>query len=209
MIIADLGEFPVMTSCLLCSDALGRGRDVASSSRGGVQASGDSTLGHALGTSSPVGHFGFVDLVALIVVRREARSLTDRAVDVDDAPADPTDQVMMVVVDPVLVSCGGTDGLDPPYQPLLDQYTQGVVHGLTRDRPDLRLRGFDHVIGTRVRELADGVKDRYTLGGRLDAVLTQGLHGGVGHANRLHQFCIQSIFGHNLSSCRARNPMRM
>jgi len=59
-------------------------------------------LRQAIGTSPPVGHLGFVDLVAHVIGRRQTRSRPDRAIDIDHAAADSADQMMMVVADPIL-----------------------------------------------------------------------------------------------------------
>jgi len=56
----------------------------------------------AVGAAPPVGDFGFVDLVALVVARSETRGVADGAVHVDHAAADSTDQVMVVVADSIL-----------------------------------------------------------------------------------------------------------
>jgi len=55
----------------------------------------------AIRTAPPVSDLGLVDLVALVVGRGEARGRADRAVDVNDAPADSTDQMMVVVADSI------------------------------------------------------------------------------------------------------------
>ena len=59
-------------------------------------------LALAVGTASPVRDLGLVDLIAVVVVGRETRSFANRAVDVHDAPADPTDQMVMVVANAIL-----------------------------------------------------------------------------------------------------------
>jgi hypothetical protein len=59
-------------------------------------------LSQAIRTATPVGDLGLVDLVAPVVGRRETGGRADRAVDVDDTPAHPADQMMVVVADPIL-----------------------------------------------------------------------------------------------------------
>jgi hypothetical protein len=53
-------------------------------------------------TATPVDDLGLVDRVTAVVGRREAGSGADRAVDIDQTAADSTDQMVMVVADPIL-----------------------------------------------------------------------------------------------------------
>jgi hypothetical protein len=59
-----------------------------------------------LRTYAPVRDVGFVDLVAVVVGRREARRCTDGAVDVDETTAVATYEVMVVIIDAILVAGG-------------------------------------------------------------------------------------------------------
>ena len=56
----------------------------------------------AIRAASPVRDLGLVDLIAVVVVGRETGGFANRAVDVHDAPADSTNQVVMVVADAIL-----------------------------------------------------------------------------------------------------------
>jgi ribosomal protein L14 len=60
----------------------------------------------ALGASTPVRDVRFVDLVAVVVRRRETRRRSNGAVDVDETAAVATDEVMVVVIDAILVAGG-------------------------------------------------------------------------------------------------------
>jgi hypothetical protein len=71
-----------------------------------IEASRRSTLSPTLRTAAPVGDLGFVNLVAQVVGGRQAGGKADCAVDVGHTAADATDQVMVVVIDPVLVEGG-------------------------------------------------------------------------------------------------------
>jgi hypothetical protein len=71
-----------------------------------IEASRCSALSLTLRTSAPIDDLGFVDLEAQVVGRRETGSEADRAVDVVHNAADATNQVMVVVIDPVLVEGG-------------------------------------------------------------------------------------------------------
>ena len=63
-------------------------------------------LSKAIRAASPVGNLRLIDLIAVIVVRREAGRFADRAVDVHHAPADSTNQMVMVVADAILEARG-------------------------------------------------------------------------------------------------------
>jgi hypothetical protein len=80
---------------------------------------GSGTCRHAIGASSPKGHFCLVDLIAEIVGRGKARGISDGTVDVDHPVADLANEVMVVVADAVLVAGWRTGGLDPPEQALV------------------------------------------------------------------------------------------
>ena len=101
-------------------------------------------------TAAPVGDLGLVDLVAPVVDRRETRRGADRAVDVDHAAADSTDQMVVVVADPILEARRRSGGLNAPDQPLGDQQAERVVHRLQRDRADLGPDGLGHAVGRDV-----------------------------------------------------------
>ena len=138
-----------------------------------METRGLAALLHALRATSPVGDLRFVDLEALFIVRRQAGGVTHRAVDVDHASANATDQVMVVVVDAVFVAGGRADRLDSPDQSLLYHHAQGVVYGLARDSADIGLGRIDYLIGTDVWSRPHRVKDRNALRGGLDAVLAK------------------------------------
>src|SRR5947209_7741750 len=84
----------------------------------------------ALATSAPINDFGFVDLVAPRIGGREAGGVTDRTIDVDHLIARPTDEVVVIVTNPVLVPGRRPGGLDSPQEALLGERGQCVVHRL-------------------------------------------------------------------------------
>ena len=92
---------------------------------------------HALGAPAPVDDLRLVDLEAEVLGRRQARRVADRAVDVDHPVADPADEVVVVVPDPVLVARRRARRLDAPEKALLGEDREGVVDRLDRDRTDL------------------------------------------------------------------------
>jgi len=56
----------------------------------------------AIRTTPPIYDLGFVDFVTHAVDRRETRGGAQRTVDVDHTAAAPTDQMMVVVSNPIL-----------------------------------------------------------------------------------------------------------
>ena len=102
------------------------------------------------GTKSPVGDLGFIDLVAMVIRCRQAGSRADRTVDVNDTAALTTDQVVVVVVHPVLVASRRTDGLNPSKKALIDQDGQSVVDRLARNGAEFELRDFGDFVGGHV-----------------------------------------------------------
>ena len=68
--------------------------------------------------------------VSPVVGRRETGRGTNRAVYVNETAADSTDQMMMVVADPILEARWRTGGLNAPDEALGDQDVQSVVHRL-------------------------------------------------------------------------------
>jgi hypothetical protein len=62
--------------------------------------------------------------------------LADGALDVDDQPADPADEVMVVVTGVELEPGNRPGRLDPPQQPSVREGVHHVVDGLRRQRPE-------------------------------------------------------------------------
>ena len=141
----------------------------------------------ARGTQSPVGHLSFIDLVAIVIRCRQAGSRADRTVDVNDTAARTTDQVVVVVVHPVLVASRRTDGLNPSENALIDQDAQCVVDGLARNRAEFELREFGHFVGRDVGADRHRPQHRDALGGCLKTVVAKLFGRALGHACRLVQ----------------------
>ena len=114
-----------------------------------------------------------MDLVALVVERGEARGVPDRAVDVDHAAAESTDQMMMVVADAIFETRWRSCRLKAAEEPSVDQHGERVVDRLKRDGADL---GSDHLrdrVRRDVRMTADGAEDSQPLGCDLNTALTK------------------------------------
>jgi hypothetical protein len=139
-------------------------------------------------TAPPVDDFRLVDFVAPVVVRREAWSGAGRAVDVDQAAAVATNQMVMVVANAILESRGRSGGLNAPNEAFADEDAKGVVHGLERDGPDLGAHDFGNRIGGNVGLTRHRAQDGQSLGGDLNAALTKEFSRGAGHeVRRLYQ----------------------
>jgi hypothetical protein len=132
-------------------------------------------LGHAFRTAPPVGDFCFVDLVAHVVCRGQARSGPYRAVDVDHAAADAADQMVMVVADARFEAGRGTGRLNAPDDAFANQDAQGVVHRLKRDRANLRSHRVGYAIGGDMRLGGHRPEHRQALRRDLKTVLTKKL----------------------------------
>jgi hypothetical protein len=107
------------------------------------------------------------------VGRRETRGRTDRAVDVDQAAADTTDQVVVVVPDPVFIASWRSRRLNAPEEAFGYQDAEGVVHRLQRDCTDLGPDDLGHALGRDVRLTRDGPHDGESLRRDLNAALTE------------------------------------
>jgi hypothetical protein len=68
--------------------------------------------GHALRAAPPIGDVGLVNLISLVVNSRETGCGADRAVDINDAAALPADEVVVVVADAILETCGRSGRLN-------------------------------------------------------------------------------------------------
>jgi hypothetical protein len=124
-------------------------------------------------TAPPIGDFGLVDLVAPVVGRRETRRGADCAIDIDDATAGSTDQVVVIVADAFFDARRRSWGLDAPDEALGNQQRQGVVHRLQRDGTDPGPDDRGHGVGRDVRLTRDRPEYRQPLGRHLDAAFTK------------------------------------
>ena len=59
-------------------------------------------MGEAIRTPPPVGDLSLIDLVTPVVERRETGGRANGAVDVDQTAADSTNQMVVVIADPIL-----------------------------------------------------------------------------------------------------------
>ncbi len=119
--------------------------------------------GFALRAVSPVDHLGFVDREAVIILCGEARRDSDGAVDIDRCSAATTDEMVVVVADPVLVAGRRPCRLNPSDQVLAHENGECVVYGLARDRPDARPDVVYDLVRSGVGAIAHRLHHRETL----------------------------------------------
>jgi hypothetical protein len=93
----------------------------------------------------------------------QARSVTDRAVDIDDETARTAHQVVMVVPDPPLVPCNRTGRLDAAEEPDLGEGVERIVDGLMRDRRKRPTDRADDGLGVGMRMILHGLEHRSPL----------------------------------------------
>ncbi len=155
--------------------------------RRGFGGRGLARLRHAVGTPPPVDDLGFVDLEALIVHGHQARGRPDGAFDVGEPAADPADQMVVVVAEPLLVARRRTERLNPPDQTRADQEAQSVVDGLQRDRTDLGPDRLRDLVGGDVRSAGDRPQHRETLRGDLNSAFAEKAARVLVHEARLDQ----------------------
>jgi hypothetical protein len=70
---------------------------------------------------------------------------------------------------------------------LLDQNTEGVVHGLSRDGTDFSLGDLGDAVGRDVGVSRHCPQHGQALGRNLDTVLAKEVSRAKGHSDRLHQ----------------------
>jgi hypothetical protein len=139
-------------------------------------------LGQAIRAPTPIGNLGFVDLVTLVVGSGEARGRADCTVDVDDTAADTTDQMVVVVADPIFEAGRRSRWLNTANKAFLDQDAKCVVHGLKRDGADLCPDNLGNTVGRDVGPAGDGAQNGETLGRDLNTALPQELRRIGNHA---------------------------
>jgi hypothetical protein len=99
---------------------------------------------------SPVRDVGFINVIAVIVGRRETGCGANCAIDVDDAGALSTDEVVVIVVHAVFVAGRGTNGLDATQEVVVNENGESVVDRLTRDAADVGLGDVSYFVGGHV-----------------------------------------------------------
>ncbi len=116
----------------------------------------------ALRTGSPVRDLCFVGPEpGREGARREARHLTDRAVDVDGPAAIAADEMVMVVANPGLEASGMTRRLQTADEPRSRQRGKNVIDRLDRDAAEPQQHCAPHLIG---RDMAIGLIKRLKHG---------------------------------------------
>jgi hypothetical protein len=140
----------------------------------------------AIRAASPVRDLGLVDLIAVVVVHGETGSFTDRTVDIYNAPADSTDQMVMVVTDSIFETRRRSRRLNAADQAFGDQDAERVVHRLQRDRADLGAHCVSHSVCRDVGFARHRAQHGYPLGCYLNTALPKEI-GGIRHGDILDQ----------------------
>lgn len=156
---------------------------------------------------------GLLHLESASICWREAWRCTHGAVDVLQPTALATEQMVVVVPDPALVESRCTLRADPLHEACAHQGTQGVVHRLPGDSPDVLARGVGETLRRGVRVLSHRFQDREALRRDLQATLAELTRerfvGGWGgsHVGRIRPLWTQSKFGPGLCLCRLPRPL--
>lgn len=137
---------------------------------------------YTIGATTPIDDFRFVDLVPHVVGRCEARHRTGGTVDVDHPAADATDQMVMVVADPILEARGRSRRLNAAEEAFGNQEGERVVHGLERYGADLGSDSFGHAVGCDVGLIRHDSPDRQSLGRNLNTALAKKVSWISGHS---------------------------
>jgi hypothetical protein len=127
----------------------------------------------AIRTASPVRDLGLVDLIAVVVVCREAGRFADGAIDVHYAATDSTDQMVMVVTHTIFEARRRSRGLNAPDQPRGDEHAERVVYRLKRNGADLGAHGVGNSVGGDVRLARYRPQNRQPLSCYLNAALSK------------------------------------
>ena len=115
----------------------------------------------------------------------------------------------MVVADPAFVECRRSRGLNPPDQAVLSQDTEGVVHRLTRNRPDFGANGFGNAIRRAVRMARHRPQHGQSLGRNLHSTLTKQRGRIVNHDYTLRRNVdtVQTLIYSSLCRKRSLRPL--
>ncbi len=105
--------------------------------------------------------------------------MPDGAVNVYRPAAGATDEVVVVVIDPVLVTGRRARRLDTPDEAIAGQHAQGVVNRLTGDRSDVIADKLLDLVRRAVRPGCHRPQDGETLGRHLNTPLAEEV-GGAG-----------------------------
>ena len=109
----------------------------------------------------------------MVIVGGEARRSANGAVDVERVATTTTDEVMMIIADPILIPRGRSARLNSTDEILVGQHAEAVVHGLARDGTDNGTDVVRELIGSGMGASRDGLHDGQALGGHVHPRLAQ------------------------------------
>ena len=130
---------------------------------------------------APVDDLSFVNREAVIVDGFETGPIPHRAVHIGHQATAATNDVVMVVVNPTLVTSSRSRWLNTSDYAPVGQQTERVEHRLTRDRPDAAAHILDDLIGSAVRTGRYRRQHSQALGCDLQPMLSQLLFGILDH----------------------------
>ena len=109
--------------------------------------------------------------------------MADCAIDVDHFSTCAADQVVVVVIDPILIAGRRSGGLDSTEDTLLGQDTEGIVDRLSRDDPDFGANALGNVIRGAMGPNGHRPQDSQSLGGDGDSIFAKQIvqirHGSI------------------------------
>jgi len=126
-----------------------------------------------IGTRPPIDNLRLIDLVTRVGGGGQARRVTNGAVYIDRLSAGATDQMVVVVTNPIFIESRRPSGLDASDEALLGQHPKGVVHRLSRDGTDLGANVLGDGVRRAVRSTQYRSQNGQSLGRDLDTVLTK------------------------------------
>lgn len=96
-----------------------------------------SGMAEALWALPPVRDLGLIDFISLVIDHGQARRIAGGAIDIDHPTTGTADQMVVVVINPILEEGRRPGRLDPPDEADVNQDRQRVVHRLARNGADL------------------------------------------------------------------------
>lgn len=122
-----------------------------------------------------------------MISRVETRRVTNGTLHIDDASADPADQVVVIVADAVFEQSRGTSRLNAPDEPFVHQHTERIVNRLQGNRADLVADDFSHAVSCDVRLAGNRFQHRNALRGDVNATFAKQADGIWRHGRRSYQ----------------------
>jgi hypothetical protein len=137
----------------------------------------------------------------LAVGGRQTRGGADGTIDVNQAAADPTNQVVMIIADAIFKSGRQPRGLNAADEALGHQHAERIIDRLQRDSADFGPDELGNAVGSDMWLACHHAHDRQSLSRHLDAVFAKQGSGITDHVSRL----LNSLNDSKIASERRRN----